>query len=291
VANFTGFGDVRANYAALIEIPMRLREHASAKRAGAAERQSALSDVERRAMIEAGIEPKERALAETRHKLAATEQTLEEKHGLLRNIDEERKVLLAGGTSPAYSQALETIAAADSNDDLAALYLEARRTPTSADDAVVRRLETIDASVAKADTEIANLRRTAQDLGRRRVEVQQVRDRFRSAGYDHPHATFGNDGDIRGALTRILAGAASSGVLWDLLRGGYTYRGPRGRPDFGSPSLPFPFPIPGRGSIDSSGGDWREPSSRGSWSPSSNGPSTDSGGGGDEDRFTTGGSF
>ena len=60
VADFIGFNDVRANYAALIEIPLRLREHATAKRAEAAERQGALSEVERRAMIEAGIEPKER---------------------------------------------------------------------------------------------------------------------------------------------------------------------------------------------------------------------------------------
>ena len=60
-------------------------------------------------MIEAGIEPKERALAEARHKLAAADQTLEEKHGLLRKVDDERQALVAGGTNPAYGQALETI--------------------------------------------------------------------------------------------------------------------------------------------------------------------------------------
>src|SRR5262245_3538865 len=43
VADFIGYGDVRANYAALTEIPLRLREHASAKRATAMERLTALS--------------------------------------------------------------------------------------------------------------------------------------------------------------------------------------------------------------------------------------------------------
>ena len=43
-------------------------------------------------------------------------------HGLLRKVDDERQALVAGGTNPAYSQALETIASADSKDDLAAAY-------------------------------------------------------------------------------------------------------------------------------------------------------------------------
>jgi hypothetical protein len=288
VADFIGFHDVRANYAALIEIPLRLREHATAKRAEAVDRQGALSEVERRAMIEAGIEPREEALAEARHKLAAADQTLEEKHGLLRKVDEERKALVAGGTDPAYAQALETIASADSKDDLAALYQEARRTPTGADDAMVRKLEAIDRNVAKADSEVAGLRRSAQDLARRRTEVQDVRDRFRGAGYDHPNATFGNDGDIADVLGRVLAGAVNSGVLWDLLRGGYRYRQPRGRPDFGAPNFPFPFPIPGGGTNSSTGGGWREPSSRGGWSPRDDYPDRSDR---DDDRFTTGGSF
>jgi len=35
LADFIGFGDVRPNYAALIEIPLRLREHATVRRASA----------------------------------------------------------------------------------------------------------------------------------------------------------------------------------------------------------------------------------------------------------------
>ncbi len=248
--------------------------------------------MERRALIEAGIEPKERALSEARHKLAAADRTLEEKNGLLRKLEDDRKGLVATGTNPSYTQALETIASADSKDDLAALYREARRTPTGADDAMVRKLETIDSSIAKADNEIADLRRTAQDLARRRDEVQQVRDRFRNAGYDHPYGGFDNDNAISDGLKQVLAGAAGS-ILWDLLRGGYSYRGPRGGRDAGMPGLPFPFPIPGGGGDRDrgwSGGGWREPSSRGDWSPGDDGHSGGSSRD-DDDRFTTGGSF
>jgi hypothetical protein len=287
VADFIGYADARPNYAALMEIPLRLREHANARRASAIEMQEALARIERQAMIEGGIETEEQVLAEARHRLAIADDTVEKKRALLSKIDEERAKLVAGGTDPSYNEALVTVTASDSSDDIATLYREAQRTPSDADEAIVRRLERIDAQVAKIDSEIAALRRSAQELARRRLEVERVRDRFRSAGYDHPRGTFGNDGDIAEVLKRVLAGAVKSGVLWDILRQGYGSRPPRGRPDFGSPSFPFPFPLPGGGTIGSAGGGWREPSSRGGWRPGS----SDHDGGRDDDGFTTGGSF
>ena len=231
-------------------------------------------------MVAAGIEPNEQTLAEAREKLAGADATLEEKLGRLSQIDAERNALVSGGTNPAYEQALATIAAADAKDQIAALYLEARRTPTVSDDAIVKKLEAIDGQIAKADAEVADLRKTAKDLARRRLEIEQVRDRFRGAGYDHPHGTFGNDDEIAEALRRTLGGAIGGGILWDILQGGYVIRGPLGRPDFGYPTFPFPFPIPGGGADGPWGGEWRDPSSHGNWFPG--------GGGGD---FSTGGSF
>ena len=155
-----------------------------------------------------------------------------------------RKALVAGEANPAYNEALETIAAADSKDDLAALYAEARRTPTTADEAIVRGLEVIDAKIATAEAEIAGLRRTAQELSSRRLEVEQVRDRFRTTGYDHPQATFENNGAISDTLKDILEGVVRSGVLWDLLRKGYGSRPTRGGGTSALPVSRFPFPAP-----------------------------------------------
>jgi hypothetical protein len=285
VADFIGFGNVRPNYAALVEIPLRLREHATAKRAAAEDRLAGLSGIERRAMVEAGIESKERALAEARHRLAAADTTLDEKHELLRKLDTERNGLLAAGSNPTYEEALSAITSADAKDQVATLYLEARRTPTTADDAIVRNLERLEQQIPKADSEVAGLRRTAQDLAKRRIEIERVRDRFRGAGYDHPHGTFGNDNAIADALRRMLAGSIGGQILWDILQGGYTTRGPAGRPDFGYPTSPFPFPIPGGGSTGPWGGEWRDPSSRGNWSPDGQDRGNDRG------DFSTGGSF
>jgi uncharacterized membrane protein YgcG len=291
VADFIDFSDVRPNYAALIEIPLRLREHASAKRAEAGERLATLSDIERRAMVAAGIEPKEQVLGEARQRLAAAEKALEEKLNEVAQADAERSQMLGGGTNPAYEQALSVIAAADAKDQLATLMLEAKRTPTLADDAIVKQLATIDRQIVKADAEVAELRKTAKDMANRRLEVEQVRDRFRGAGYDHPHSGFDNGDEIADALGRTVRGAIGGAVLWDILRDGYVVRGPLGAPDFGYPTFPFPFPIPIPGGNMGGhwGGEWRDPSSQGGWFPGGGGFGGGGfGGGGD---FSTGGSF
>ena len=287
VADFIGFSDARPNYAALIEIPLRLRRHAEAQRSKVAELQAALSELELRAMLDQGADAKEKVLAEARHRLAVVDDTVQKKQSILAEVDEKRRVLVAGESNPAYNEALETIAAADSKDDLAALYTEARRTPTTVDEGIVRKLEAVDAKIAKAEAEIAGLRRTAQDLSDRRLEIERVRDRFRTTGYDHPQTTFENNGAIADTLRNVLEGVVRSGVLWDLLRQGYGSRPTRSSTDFGSPGFPFPFPNPDGRTSDSTGGDWRNPSRRGSWSPE---PPEERSRSDDED-FTTGGSF
>ena len=78
---------------------------------------------------------------------------------MLRKVDEARATLVTGNSDAAYNEALNTIAAADAADSIANLYAEARRTPTSADEAIVGRIEGIEQNIAKTETEIAGLRR------------------------------------------------------------------------------------------------------------------------------------
>jgi hypothetical protein len=196
---------------------------------------------------------------------------------------------------------LRTVAQADEQDDLATLYREAQRTRTDADDRIVRKVEEVDSKLQKVGGEIAGLRKSARELAQRRIEVESVRDRFRNSGFDHPNATFGNDIDIGNVLGQILEGAVRSGILWDLLREGFGTRRPRGRRDFGSPTFPFPFPLPGGGDDGARGGQWREPQTRGGWTPPFDFPTLPSTGrqrddddddDDDDDRdFRTGGSF
>ncbi|MFM9938321.1 MAG: hypothetical protein ACKVP7_02345 [Hyphomicrobiaceae bacterium] len=293
VADFIGFSNARGDYAMLSEIVLRLREHATAKSAAATEVKTELAAIERAAMVAAGIEADERALAAARHKLAAAEATLDGKRSLLKTVEQEHEAMLSGSGDAAYAEALDTIAAGDSRDDIETLYREARRTETKADEALVARIGAIDDQIARAEQEKIGLRRSAKTVADRRLEIERTRDRFRSAGYDHPHATFGNDSEIGNVLGQILEGAVRSGVLWDVIRGGFSTRAPRGGPTFGNPSFPFPFPLPGGGSSGTKGGGWREPESGGGWFPSGDAGSSDSGGGSSksDDGFSTGGEF
>ena len=285
VAEFIAYDGARPNYAALIEIPQRLKEHATTQRQALQAPQVALVEIERHALIEAGVDAKEKTLAEARHKMAVIDDTVEKKRELLRKVDEARAALVTGNADPAYNEALNTIAAADAADSIANLYAEARRTPTPADEAVVGRIEGIEQNIAKTETEIAGLRREALELSRRRSEMEQVRAQFRRTGYDHPRSTFNNDGDIADLLKGVLAGAIRSGALWDILQNGHRSRPTRGSTDFGLPDFPLPFPLPGGNSNDWSGGAWRNPSSRGGWAPRPPQPTSNN------NDFSTGGSF
>jgi hypothetical protein len=285
IAEFIDYSSARPNYGALLEIPLRLREHAIAKRKAASETQSVVAELERHALVEAGIETKEKVLTEARHKLAMSDDTVEKKRALLSKVNEERAALVAGGNGSAYGEALDTIAAADTENNLTTLYAEARRTATEADDAIVGKLESIETKIRETETQIDKLRREALDLSKRRAEIEKVRERFRGTGYDHPQIAFDNTGDISNVLKGVLEGAVRSGVLWDILRQGHRSLPTRGNADFGAPDFPLPFPLPGGGAGDTRGGGWRNPSSQGGWLP---GPRESRS---DDDNFTTGGSF
>ncbi len=287
IADYIGYTESRASYAMLTEIQLRLREHASRQRKAADDMRRTIAGLERKAMMEAGIEPKERALAEARHKLASADANAERRRGLLKEVEAKRAAMLGGGNDPTYAEAMQSIVEGDAQDDIATLYEEAKRTATPADDMIVRRIGGIDERLAEIEKETASLRKSAREMADRRTEVEKVRERFRASGYDHPNATFGNGNEIGVVLGQILEGVVRSGILWDILRGGFGTRPGRGRPDFGSPTFPFPFPMPGGGE-GAHGGEWRQPGTRGGWTPpSGGGKDNDSGG----DGFSTGGSF
>lgn len=285
VADFIGFTEVRPSYHMLLEIPQRLRDHANRQRQSVDDAKATVAGIERQAMVAAGIEGKERELAEARYRLAAGDSIAEQKRNLLREIEAQQADLIGGTGDKSYNEALQTIADSDAQDSIRALYQEARRTATESDDRIVERIETLDQKLGKVQEEIASLRRTARSLAQRRVDVEKVRDRFRTSGYDHPNATFGNESEIGKILAQVIEGVVRSGLLWDVLRGGFGTRRSRGHPDFGAPTFPFPFPMPGGGD-GARGGEWRQPDTRGGWSSPLPGPSSN-----DSDDFRTGGSF
>ncbi|MGL4439987.1 MAG: hypothetical protein ACRCUE_12020 [Bosea sp. (in: a-proteobacteria)] len=291
VASFIGYLDVRANYHMLGEIPQRLQDHAQAQGAMIEIYRGALSRLERDALDNAGMPSLEKKLADTRERLAFADTELDQQRAHLASIDAQRDKTVEGTADPAMIEAIATMATQDGRDDIATLYAEARRTATPEDERLVRQIETINRDIGNARDQLGELRASAATLSERRTNVEQTRERFRRSGYDHPHATFGNDRVITEVLGGLLSGAIKGGLLWDTLRGSFENRPPPGRPDFGG-GLPFPIPggWSGQDTGGVSGGGWREPQSSGPWTPSEE-PDNSMPGGQADDNFTTGGRF
>lgn len=266
-AKYIGYHDARLNYAMLIEIPARLREHAKLQREIVEERRRSLQEIERKALVAAGEEALSRAVEEARKRLAAADEAIDARQAELRALDEKRDALVARADDPVYQEALQTIATADAQDQFETLVEEAKRTGTHTDDAIVRKIGELNNKIEQVDREIAELRKSARTIAERRIEMERTRDRFRKSGYDHPDAIFDNDLDLDRILKQILGGVITGGVLWDVLREGFGVRVPRGRRS-GGLSFPFPFPVPMPGQREETrGGDWRRAGTRGGWSP------------------------
>jgi hypothetical protein len=306
VARLVGYAKARANYAMLNEIPRRLAEHAARMKAEIAAERATLTRVERQELVKAGIEPLERAAVDARAALDTAERTLAAAKKILKSFDLDHQAAAEGG---AYGEAVELLAKADARQDLRELYREALKTPTTADEAIVKTIEATEAQIGRAEKDIGATRRKLKELAERRAGLERERDAFRREGYDSPWGEFGNDQALAQVLGGILGGVISSTVLRDTLRGGYRRGGTPWDPGFGGGGgfpLPAPPPDGGGSSSDSSSSgsspwaDITEGLWGGSGSSLSGSSSSDdgfatggtlSGDGGGGDSFRTGGSF
>ncbi|MGL4243298.1 MAG: hypothetical protein ACRCTI_19475, partial [Beijerinckiaceae bacterium] len=221
IAHKVGFADARANYAMLLEIPMRLRNHAEKRREQVQIERAALSKAENAGLAEVGggelvgkVETARQALVEEEKKLSAAKQEL---------ADFESRNAVAA-EDPAFDKAIEIIAEADARQDIQELYAEAARTPTREDERIVRQIEGIDRGLQSANHEVEQIRAAARDMARRRQDIERERDHFRRRGYDNPYGGFGNEGILGNVIGGILQGAIQGSILRDALRDGYRQR-------------------------------------------------------------------
>lgn len=279
VAALVRYADARPNYVMLNEIPRRLREHAERCKAVVQDEKDKLVAIEKDALKQAGAGPLELKLGAAREAMAAADRQLQDATASLAALEQERDKKLGERESSVYRQAVAIVADADSREDIRELYREATMTRTKDDDALVARIEVIDATIAKTQRQVEQLRADVQTLARRRMDLDQQNAEFRRRGWDNPYGQFGNEGAIADVLGGILKGAIQGAVLGEVLRGGYSQRPPRADPDFGGQGG-FNFPFPGGGG----GGGWG-----GGGGGIDIGPWT--GGGGGDDGFRTGGGF
>jgi hypothetical protein len=289
VANKIGFLEARANYRMLNEIPRRLREHADrCRQAVSLERQN-LAKAEADGMTELGAGELVGKVEKARHNLVEAEKALSSRKAELQDFEARTA---AAAEDPAYMDAIEILAQADSREDIRVLYREAADTRTPADDKIIQRIEQLDGKLANRENEVEQTRHQARDMARRRADIERERDHFRQRGYDNPYGGFRDSLVLGQILGGILEGAVQGGILRDALRDHYRQRDN----SWGGGVVlgPWTHPVPDNQPSSPSSGQWVPPwldgggSSGGSWGGDSGGwGGGDSGGGGD--GFSTGG--
>jgi hypothetical protein len=250
VARLVGYDKARANYTLLNEIPLRLREHADRIAKEVEAERARLTAVERGALVAAGVEPLEAAARDAKAALDEAEAKLTEARAVLTDFDRRHDASVLEGDVP-FKEAVELLAKSDAEQDLQALYREARATSTPQDDAIVRRIEATEAAIGDAEQEMGRIRQSLRALAHRRAEVERERDVFRQRGYDNPYGTIGNEAVLMNVLGGILTGILQGAVLGQVLNQGYHRRSSPWDSDFGGGG--FPFPGGGGGSIGGGG--------------------------------------
>jgi len=261
VARLIDFAGARVNYAMLCEIPVRLREHANEKQRDVEASQEHVMMLERKALVDDGIEPVESQAETANASVEAAEEAVVKITGELRQIEAERHQATGSGYDAIYTSAVELLAQALIQKDLQRLYEDALRTPAKEDDELVMSISKTREALKKADAEVGQIRAEIREMSRRRTELEGARDRARNSGLDNPMGNFGNAQDvIAQVIGGIIRGALTGTDLDRVLRDNYRYPAPRADPDFGGWERGSSFPNPwGRaGSADKgNGSDWR----------------------------------
>lgn len=207
VAGLVRYSDARPNYAMLVEIPERLDAYAGDREAEVETEMAKLGALSRQAAADiagedlaAAIETAETAIEELTQRLEAMEANLQELA--------PREQRLHAGEDENYKSAEEALLRSLRSEELATLWKEARATPSPQDERIVRRLQDLDASIARTAQEIEADQRDLRGLAERRDELAKVARRFRTNRYDTWDSTFDDD-----SLTGVLLGELAKGAL------------------------------------------------------------------------------
>jgi len=233
VARHARFAGAREDYARLLEIPARLREHATACRARADEAYAHVHDLDQTARDADGVPALEAAESEATAALQAIDARLEA-HATEGRELLERQRRMAAGEDDAYRQAIEVLTAALQRDALQELHRQALATPFPDDDAVIARLEGLERERGQLDITAGELEAAVGHHQQRLHELESLRSEFNRRQYDQPGQGFEDGTLVATVLASVLGGMLGRDALWRVLEQQRRFRPPRSNPTFGS---------------------------------------------------------
>ncbi|MGB5337803.1 MAG: hypothetical protein WBO06_01780 [Gammaproteobacteria bacterium] len=249
VARLCDYHAARPNYAMLLEIPARLREHAQWVRNDADAAFAALEAQEAAAADGDGIPALRTAVEQKEQSLRSIDERIQQEEETFNRLLQER-ARFAAAEDPYFNKAITTLVAEFEREGFSSLRQQAEMTVTAKDDSIIRKLSMIDNEKRQHEDALVHHKQMhMRQLGRLQ-ELQGVRRNFKRERFDDMHSAFDNTGLLTVIMNEFLRGVASSDDLWGTILRNQRYRKTRSNPDFGS------------GGFGRSRKVWRIPSSR-----------------------------
>lgn len=233
VAGLCDYASARTDYATLLEIPKRLKEHADRLQNLADEAFIELTKLELAEAAADGVPERKEAVEESQARLAELDSRIEAAEDQLEAL-EKQSGQFANGEDDDFVQAVQTLSGALEKENLLNLYEYARATATTEDDLLVRELQEIGEQLADAGDTLTDRNHMRERHMERLRELEDIRRRFKRNRFDSTHSEFRNDALLAMTLSQFLAGTATSRELWRTIERGQRYRKIHANPDFGS---------------------------------------------------------
>ncbi|MGB7932342.1 MAG: hypothetical protein WCH04_08960 [Gammaproteobacteria bacterium] len=233
IARLVGYEDARANYARLQEIPVRLREHAEAKKRDAEAAFAVLRELDEKARQLDGVVALEAARDEEQATLDAVDARIEEAAGRYRQLL-ERKEVFTRGEDEHYRKAVDYVASELRREEMRELRRDAMATPFPDDDLIVNRLFEREQQVQQLETSLNELKTALRQQHKKLQELESLRSDFRHRRYDQAGYSFADGNLIAAMLGGFLNGMLDHDSLWRVLQQQQRYRPQRTDPTFGS---------------------------------------------------------
>jgi hypothetical protein len=237
VAKLCNYEPARQNYSLLIDIPLRLTEHAAVMRGSFDQEAEALATLEETAAAAAGVPECQAALTAAEQQLAAIDAEIAAREDNIRALVVERRTF-AAGEDEFYRQCLDVLSQAMQRRSTGFLRERAARTLDRTDDDVVRRLEELDDEADRIERDLREFERLHDSESRRLTELEDLRRRFKSEGFDDTLSEFKDWALIALVLREFLRGASGSNDVWKTIRRQQRTKRVKANPNFGT--LRFP---------------------------------------------------
>ena len=227
VARMIDFQRNRSNYYMLLELPLRLREHATKVQQTAQLEVQAIQTMERQAAEADGVLNLQAKVQEAEKQLKKIDADITAEEGHHQKLLTEEADLNAG-KDPLSQQIIDLQASALEKEPLASLYQKARATPQPEDDVLVARIQQLSQRQEQIVGEIQSLNNILQQQQRNLGELEEVRRRYRENGYDAYNSRFPGNFSLGVLLGQMLGGLGNPDTVWGEIDRQHRSSGPAG---------------------------------------------------------------